>query len=81
MAGISAVYAPGNKTVVMRTGPGERWVGKDEIQFAYSNFFKDFDKGSLTSSCYWREGGVSGNMAWLTTMCQISDSRQGKPRE
>ncbi len=43
-----ALFAPGEKTVMIGTGPGERWVGKDEIRTAYVEFFKDFDKGSLT---------------------------------
>ena len=80
-AAVMGVYAPGANTVLMGTGPGERWVGKDEIQFAYTQMFKDFDKGMFAATCYWRAGGVNGNMAWLATMCKISDSLKNKPRE
>ena len=80
-AAVMAVYAPGANTVLMGTGPGERWVGKDEIQFAYTQMFKDFDKGRFEANCYWRAGGVNGNMAWLATMCKVSDSLKNKTRE
>jgi len=81
VAAVMAVYAPGPNTVVMGTGPGERWEGKQEIESAYSEMFKDFDKGTVTSNCYWRTGGAIGDIAWLATMCKFTDSLKNKPRE
>ena len=33
------------KAAIMGTGPGEIWVGSDEIKVAYEHFFEGFDKG------------------------------------
>lgn len=33
------------KAAIMGTGPGEIWVGPDEIKVAYEHFFEGFDKG------------------------------------
>ena len=79
--GILALFAPGPKTVVMGTGPGERYQGREEIKTAYTEFFKDFDKGTLEHECYWKEGGGSANLRWGAAMCKFTDSKAGKKRE
>jgi len=81
LEGLLALYAPGPKTVMIGTGPGERYQGADEIRAAYKEFFKDFDEGSLTHSCYWKEGGAKGNVAWGAAMCKFSDAVGAKQRE
>jgi hypothetical protein len=52
--GIMSVFAPSANIVVLGTGPGERWSGKDEIKGAYTEIVKDFDKGTATHDCYWK---------------------------
>jgi uncharacterized protein (TIGR02246 family) len=79
--GIMSVFAPSAKTVVMGTGPGERWQGKDEIRSAYAEIIKDFDKGTSTRTCDWRTGEVAGTTAWMASMCKFSDSKSGQKRE
>jgi uncharacterized protein (TIGR02246 family) len=76
-----ALYAPSPKTVILGTGPGEKYQGKDEIKAAYTEIFKDFDKGTLTHSCYWRDGGGSGTMVWGAAMCKLADAKGEKKRE
>jgi uncharacterized protein (TIGR02246 family) len=78
---VMSLYATGDTTVLMGTGPGEKWVGKDEISDAYNHFFQDFDKGSLAHDCFWKTGGARGDMAWLTAICKMSDSLKNKKRE
>ena len=75
------LYADGNNTVMMGTGPGERWQGKAEIRDAYSHIIQDYDAGSSKHDCYWKTGGVNGNAAWLSAMCKMSDTAKKKPRE
>jgi hypothetical protein len=41
LEGILALYAPSPKTVVLGTGPGEKFQGQDEIKLAYTEIFKD----------------------------------------
>lgn len=75
------VFAPSANTVVLGTGPGERWLGKDEIRAAYAEIFKDFDKGTSTRDCNWKTGEVVGATAWMASMCKFSDSKGGQKRE
>lgn len=81
LTSIMEMYAAGPKTVLMGTGPGERWVGKEEIESAYSQFFKDFDPGSMTSKCTWTVGDSVGDMAWLMAMCRVTDYLANQQRE
>ena len=79
--GLLALYSPSPKTVVLGTGPGEKYQGKAEIKAAYTEIFKDFDKGTMTHSCYWRDGGGSGTMVWGAAMCKLTDAKGDKKRE
>jgi len=75
------LYDPGPKTVMMGTGPGEFYQGREQIKQAYTEIFKDYDKGTVEHNCYQKTGEVNGNTAWLTAMCKFSDSHDGKKRE
>jgi ketosteroid isomerase-like protein len=81
LAGVMETYAPGPKSVLMGVAPGEWWAGFDEIKDAYSTFFEDFDKGTLTTDCFVKKGDVKGDMGWLMAMCKFTDSLKGEIRE
>ena len=81
LEGVVALFAPESKTVIMGTGPGERFQGREEIKNAYTEMFKDFDKGTLKHDCYWREGGGDEKLKWGAAMCKFTDSKAGKERE
>jgi ketosteroid isomerase-like protein len=81
LVGIMQLYARGANTVLLGTGPGERYQGLSEIRTAYTEILKDFDKGTLETNCYWKDGGSAGTVAWGAAMCKISDSLGGKKRE
>ena len=74
-------FAPAPNTVVLGTGPGERWVGTQEIKAAYTEMFKDYDPGSMKVDCEWKTGNSDGTMAWLAATCVAKDSLKGKARE
>ena len=78
---VTALFAPDSKTVIIGTGPGERYQGREEIKTAYTEMFKDFDKGTLTHDCYWKEGGGNENLKWGVAMCKFADSKAGNKRE
>jgi ketosteroid isomerase-like protein len=78
---LMGLYSSSPKVTMLGTGPGEKFQGTAEIRNAYSEIFKDFDKGTLKHTCYWREGGVVGSASWLAAMCKFSDSKGGKLRE
>src|SRR5262245_64572357 len=79
---VTALFAPDPaRPVLLGTGPGERYQGAAAIRAAYTEIFKDFDKGTSTHNCYWKEGGSDGALAWCAFMCKFSDSCAGKKRE
>ena len=76
LEGVLAVMAP--KAVIMGSGPGEMWSGPDEIKDAYTNFFKDFDKGEQDFSYNHRFGGLSSEMGWLMASGEVKGKKDGK---
>jgi ketosteroid isomerase-like protein len=78
---LMALYAPRPQPVILETGAGERYQGRDEIRTAYTDFFKDFDRGTLSRQCYWKDGDVSGNTAWAAAQCKFTDSHAKATRE
>jgi len=81
LGGLLALYSPRPQTVMLGTGPGEKFQGQAEIKTAYTEIFKDFDKGTLMHSCYWKDGGGSGNVVWGAAMCKFTDAKGEKKRE
>jgi len=79
--GVAEVFVPGERTVVLGTGPNERWQGQEQIRAAYAQSFKDFDEGTMTRQCYWKTGGISGDLGWVAAACRFSDSKQGRARQ
>ena len=77
---LMALYAEGPNTVMMGTGPGERWEGKTQIREAFTQIIKDYDR-SPSRDCYWRTGGINGDMAWVAAMCKMSDSLKNTKRD
>jgi uncharacterized protein (TIGR02246 family) len=70
MAGVLRHFSP--DAVVLGTGPGEIWGGKDEITTAHQNFFSLFEPGKHTHDVQFRDGHVLGDMAWLASMSSVS---------
>jgi len=74
-------FAPAPNTVVLGTGPSERWVGAQEIRAAYTEIFKDYDPGTMKVNCDWKTGNSDGASAWLAATCVAKDSLKGQARE
>ncbi len=81
LTGVLALYAPGDNIVLLGTGEGERWVGREEIQAAYAEFFRSFDPGTQETRCTWTMQDVKGNLAWMASMCRITDFLKNQKRE
>ena len=71
------------KVVLLGTGQGERFVGTEAIRNAYTEIFKDYDKGTLVTDCEWKTGGSEpgGKLAWMAATCNATDSVKGAKRE
>jgi len=70
MQGIMDLYAPGPETVLLGTGPGERWTGEEEIKDAYMHFFENFDTSE--SKLTWLSADSRGDVAWLSAMVRYT---------
>lgn len=79
--GVLATYAKADNIVLMGTGSGEVWVGRQDIADAYKHFFENFDAGTLKHECPWKTGNVQGDTAWLMAACQMQDGQKGKTRD
>jgi ketosteroid isomerase-like protein len=67
------------KAAIMGTGPGEIWVGPDDIKVAYKHFFEGFDKGEQKFEYQFKIGGVGADMGWLMASGNnITGKKDGK---
>src|SRR4029450_1641253 len=66
------------KAAIMGTGPGEIWVGPDEIKAAYEHFFEGFDKGEQDFEYQFKIGGVTADMGWLMASGNVTGKKDGK---
>jgi uncharacterized protein (TIGR02246 family) len=80
LAAVVATFVPGSDTVLLGTGPGERWLGQQEIKAAYEHFFADYDRGTLSIDCGSRASGRRGNLAWLAASCRFTDALGNRKR-
>lgn len=80
---VMATFSTDPKTVVLGTGEGERFAGPPAIKEAYTEIFKDYDAGTLESTCDWKTGraDAAGTTAWLAATCQMKDSLKNVKRE
>jgi uncharacterized protein (TIGR02246 family) len=81
LEGVLATYAKSENIVLMGTGPGEVWVGKEAIADAYKHVFENFDKGKFKHECPWKTGAAQGDTAWLMASCQMKETQKDQTRE
>jgi uncharacterized protein (TIGR02246 family) len=74
-----ALFDPDPKTVMLGTGPGERWLGLDEIREAHARFFDSFD--SEKSQATWRLMQIQGDVAWGASMREVVNYYKNEKNE
>ncbi|GBC63641.1 hypothetical protein DENIS_4639 [Desulfonema ishimotonii] len=64
--GLMALWSSRPDILLMGTGPGERYMGTEEIKHAYLRFFDNFDseEGNIT----WMKISDNGDTAWFSVM-------------
>ena len=67
-----------DNAAVMGTGPGEMWVGKEELTIAYEHFFQVFDKGEQSFEYLFRTGALDDDMGWMMTSGNVTGKKDGK---
>jgi hypothetical protein len=74
-----SMFVDDPKTVMLGTGPGERWLGLEAIREAHLRFFDSFD--SEESKATWRIAQIDGNVAWGASMRVVTDYYKNIKRE
>lgn len=74
--GVLGTFA--DDAMVMGTGPGEMWAGKEELKEAYGHFFEVFDKGAQDFEYSYRQGDLSAEMGWLMASGTVKGTKDGK---
>ena len=77
--GCLAAFAPGKKTVLMGTGPGERWVGAKEIGMAHKEMFKVSEKETFERK--WSLVSARARIAWTASETIITNVVNGEERK
>jgi len=57
---------------IMGTGPGEHWIGQEEIKDAYGHFMEDFDAQTMQVECVDGAGSRADTAVWFTAVCNFS---------
>jgi len=65
--------------VLLGIGPGERYVGEEEIRGAYIEYFKAFDKEEWTLT--WHKFDNLGDVVWASGMSNINTYFKNKKGE
>ncbi|MGE0085659.1 MAG: nuclear transport factor 2 family protein [Desulfococcaceae bacterium] len=79
LTGIMEVFSSDADIVLMGTGPGECYKGKEGVSGAYTEFFKNFAPGTLTHNYYWLKAGSKDDAAWFMAMSQsAANAKEGK---
>jgi uncharacterized protein (TIGR02246 family) len=73
--GIMATYSDQDDIMLLGTGPGEHWVGQDEIKDAYAHFVESFDARTMQAKCGEGSGSTEGNVFWLSAVCDFTDQK------
>lgn len=69
LEGVMKTYVVSPEISLMGTGPGEIYVGKEEVEGAYRRIFTRFDKGSPSFTYGMVSAGSSGDTAWFAAEC------------
>lgn len=80
IAGVMDTFADTDDIMLMGTGPGEHWVGREEIRDAYAHFMEGFDPHTKKITCGEGAGTSRGSVVWLTGVCDFTDKKGDEPR-
>jgi len=80
IAGVMATFADTDDIMLMGTGPGEHWVGREEVKDAYAHFMKNFDPHTMEVKCGEGAGTSQDGVVWLTGVCDLNDKKGDEPR-
>lgn len=77
--GCMEAFSADPDTIMLGTGPGERWVGPEEIADAHQHFVASFD--SETAHRTWSLGKMQGDVAWFAAMFEVAQYTKNMKNE
>jgi len=78
--GVMATFADADDIMLMGTGPGEHWVGKEEVKDAFSHFMENFDPHTMEVKCGEGAGASRDTVVWVTSVCDFVDKKADEAR-
>ena len=73
-------YADSDDIMLMGTGPGEHWIGKEETKDAYMHFMEGFDAHTMQVECVDGAGSSTDTVVWFTAVCNFTDQKDDAQR-
>lgn len=73
--GVMATFADSDDIMMMGTGPGEHWIGKEEIKDAYTHIMENFEAHTLKTECGEGKGASQGDVIWFTAVCTFTSGK------
>ena len=77
---VMMTYADSNDIMLMGTGPGEHWIGQEEIKDAYAHFMEGFDAHTMQVECVDGAGSRADSVVWFTAVCNFGEQKGDEPR-
>jgi uncharacterized protein (TIGR02246 family) len=81
LKGVMETYASDSEIVLMGTGPGEVYLGKEGIEAAYSRFFNRFEPGTLSIDHDSFFAHFRCDVAWFAVECRAKAEVNKKVEE
>jgi uncharacterized protein (TIGR02246 family) len=75
---VMKTFSTSPDTVFMGTGPGELWVGPEEIRQAHEEIFKAYD--DETAETTWATVNVNGDVAWVMATLDVNNKAGEKEK-
>lgn len=74
-------YVDSDDIMLMGTGPGEHWIGHEEIRDAYLHFMENFDAHTMQVECVDGAGSRRDAVVWFTAVCSFTDQKDDQKRD
>ncbi|MCB1812697.1 MAG: SgcJ/EcaC family oxidoreductase [Candidatus Competibacteraceae bacterium] len=73
-------YSDSDDIMLMGTGPGEHWIGQEEIKDAYAHFMEGFDAHTMQVECVDGAGSKTDTVVWFTAVCSFTEKKGEEQR-
>lgn len=79
--GIMETYSSSPDIILMGTGPGEVYIGREGVEGAYTQFFTRFEPGSVSFDYVLVDAYSAGDAAWFGATSKVTATVKGEKKE